>query len=215
MRLSIAMVALAATALPTSFLYFGCSSSSANDGGAPSGSPDGSTSEDDASACKTGGGADGGRCLPGTTPAYTSCETLPGAPVSFATDIQPIFTTSCAAGGSSCHGDPTLDEMATGQVFLGYAEGGVPDAGQVIDGLVGQKSPENTNMDIVAKGDPANSYMMHKLDQDECQYSSTCNATHNANFSFCGLPMPYQAGILDQGTRDTIRRWIAQGAPNN
>jgi hypothetical protein len=80
---------------------------------------------------------------------------------------------------------------------------------------VGKKAAEDPNMDIIAAGDPEHSYLMHKLDYDECQYATTCNATRNQLFVNCGLGMPYSSGTLDNPTRDTIRRWIAQGAKNN
>jgi hypothetical protein len=174
---------------------------------------------DKSASCTNSGGADGGVCTPGVTPAYTSCADLTTPPVSFATDIQPIFVGGCTVGGSAgtCHGDPTLDETTTGQVFLGYPEdaGMTADPAMIIAALVNQKSPENPQMNIVTPSDPANSYMMHKLDDDQCQFASTCNATGNAKFALCGTGMPQLAPILDPDTRDTVRRWIAQGAQNN
>jgi hypothetical protein len=202
MRFAYATAAVLAACVPLGLLFLGCGS-----GGQSSGA-----------ACKTGGGADGGTCVPGTTAPYTSCADLTTPPVSFATDVAPVFLNSCAAAGSSCHGDPTLDEKTTGQVFLGYP----PDAGMtatpamILAGIVGQASPEDTTMDIVQAGDPGASYLMHKLDDDQCQFAVTCNATHNLVFSLCGLGMPYGTNmVLPEETRDTIRRWIAQGAQNN
>jgi hypothetical protein len=165
------------------------------------------------------GGADGGACLPGVTPAYTSCADLTTPTVSYARDIAPIFVGSCTVGGSAgtCHGDPTLVEATTGQLFLGYPEdaGTSADAATILATLVNQKSPENPEMNIVTPTDPEHSYMMHKLDDDQCQFASTCDATENSKFKLCGTGMPQLAAILDPGTRDTIRRWIAQGAQNN
>jgi hypothetical protein len=189
-----AMAALAAA------LLFGCAAGDKN-GSCPS------------------GGADGGLCVPGVTPAYTSCADLTTPTVSFATDIAPIFVGSCTTGGSegTCHGDPTLVEATTGQLFLGYPEdaGMSADAAMILAALVNQKSPENPQMNIVTPTDPEQSYMMHKLDDDQCQFASTCNATGNSKFKLCGSGMPQLAAILEPGARDTIRRWIAQGAQNN
>jgi hypothetical protein len=134
--------------------------------------------------------------------------------VSFAADIQPIFNGTCAAGGSSCHGDPGLNEEKTGQVFLGRTDGGV-DSAQVLDVIVGKMSPEDAQMKIVSAGDPDASYLMHKLDDDQCLFASTCNATKNPVFANCGSGMPMLIGILDEASRDKIRRWIAQGAQGN
>jgi hypothetical protein len=206
MRLSLAMVVLVATtAAPLSLIYLGCS--------AP---------KDPNSGSCGSGGPNGGMCIPSSTPAFTSCIPLPGAPVSFETDIRPLFVSSCAVGGTNCHGDPTKDEMTTGQVFLGYPpDAGVdqPDAAMILAALVNQPSPEVPTMSIVASGDPDASYMMHKLDQDYCLYAAVCNKQaglqHNTVFEGCGNPMPDKNGLLDMPTRDKVRRWIAQGAQNN
>jgi hypothetical protein len=70
-------------------------------------------------------------------------------------------------------------------------------------------------MNIIAAGDPDASYMMHKLDDDQCQFATTCDATGNKIFKLCGSSMPQLAPLLDENTRDAFRRWIAQGAKNN
>ena len=70
---------------------------------------------------------------------------------------------------------------------------------------------------VYAASDPGGSYMMHKLDQDQCLFAATCNATGNPRFVSCGNGMPFLScpSILDEPSRDKIRRWIAQGANNN
>ncbi len=185
------------------------SGTSPNDSGTEA-ATDASTSD---AACNTGG-ADGGTCTPGVTPPYISCADLTTPTVSFARDIAPVFNQSCAIGGGTCHGDPNVNAMTTGQVYLGNAAGGA-DAGQVLMGLVGQPSAEDPQMNEVTAGDPARSFLMHKLDGDQCVYAAACNATNNPIFNNCGLQQPYNSGVLDQATRDTMRRWIAQGARNN
>jgi hypothetical protein len=59
----------------------------------------------------------------------------------------------------------------------------------------------------VTPGDPSNSYLMHKLDADQCQFAAQCVAGD------CLKPMPYDVGSLTTDKRDLVRRWIAQGAP--
>lgn len=200
MRFAYAVAAVLAASAPLGLLFFGCGGGNGNHSSA---------------ACNTGG-ADGGTCVPGTTPPYTSCIDLTTPTISFAGDIAPVFVNSCAAAGASCHGDPTLDEKTTGQVFLGYPDGGDFDAAMILSRLVGQTSPENPMMDIIHASDPDASYMMHKLDDDQCLFATTCNATGNTLFRLCGLGMPYGTNmVLDEPTRDKIRRWIAQGAQNN
>jgi hypothetical protein len=186
-------------------VFIACSSSSSGGGGG-----DGSGGN-----CG-GGGADGGVCTPGTTPAYTSCVTdLTTPTVSFATDVQPTFNSSCSLSTpGTCHALQPAGNSTPWLVYLGNPMGGV-DAGQVLSGLVGQPAEEDPGMSLIKAGDPENSYLMHKLDYDQCQFSAPCNDTKNQVFFNCGVGMPYQSGILDPTTRDNIRRWIAQGAKNN
>lgn len=50
---------------------------------------------------------------------------------------------------------------------------------------------------------------MHKIDGDVCTLDAQCT-----NHS-CGDTMPGSNDLLDLAIRDTIRRWIAQGAKND
>lgn len=188
---------LAATPLA---IFLACSSSSSGGG-----------------SCTSGGGADGGTCTPGTTPAYTSCIDLTTPTVSFAQDVQPTFNASCGLSTpGTCHALQQPGNTTPWLVYLGSQPNpSSVDAGQVLEGIVGKPAQEDPSMNIVTAGDPDHSYLMHKLDYDQCQYATDCNATKNQIFESCGLGMPYQSGILDEGTRDNIRRWIAQGAKNN
>lgn len=128
---------------------------------------------------------------------------------------MPIFQASCAIGGASCHGDPTV--VASSRPFLGYF-GNPSDAGataSVRTGLVGVKSSEDLSMNFVTAGDPAQSFLMHKMDGDQCTLIPECMmpGSYRPN---CGVFMPYQAAsILDVAARDVVRRWIGQGAPDN
>jgi hypothetical protein len=192
--LTVLATLLVAGSIATIGMVTGCSSSSSSGGG----------------GCDTGG-ADGGTCTPGTTPAYTSCADLTSPTVSFSKDIVPTFNLSCGVS-NACHQPPANPAVAG--LVLGLPDGGVP-AATVIQNIVGKPALENQNMEIVKAGDPANSYLMHKVDGDQCQYATTCNATHNAIYNECGVQMPFNSGVLDQSTRDDIRRWIAQGAKNN
>lgn len=195
---------VAGASLATLGMTTACSSSSSSSGG----------------ACDTGG-ADGGTCNAPTTssptPPYVSCLTgsaLQSPSVSFAADIQPIFNQSCAISGATCHGSPTTDAKSTGQIYLGSVDGGVA-ASDILPKIVGQNSPENPQMETIKAGDPSNSYLMHKLDGDQCQYAAACKTTQNPLFANCGIQMPFNSGVLDQDSRDKIRRWIAQGAKAN
>jgi hypothetical protein len=97
--------------------------------------------------------------------------------------------------------------------YLGNFDGGT-DASTVVQGLVGVTSNEDPTMVTVVAGDPGNSYLMHKLDGDQCTLASAC-ASSKTQYTDCGQQMPYSSPPLDEPTRDIIRRWIAQGAKNN
>jgi hypothetical protein len=199
---------LVLSAAPAPFVA-ACSSSS--DGSSADGGPSASSTCDK-------GGADGGTCTAGKTPDYVSCADLTSPTVSFAKDVQPIFTTSCAIGGGACHGDPNNSGTTNGQVFLGLPDGG--GTAQLLSGIVNHPSPEDPELELVKSGDPTDSYLMHKLDDDQCQYATACNATMNMLWSApqanpCGASMPLGFPLLAISSRDTIRRWIAQGAQNN
>jgi len=191
-------------------IFLACSSSSSGGG----------TSN---STCDIGG-ADGGTCVPSgmagmsPTPAYTSCVTgsgLMSPTVSFAQAVAPLFNTSCSISTpGTCHALQPAGNTTPYLVFLGAPDGGA-DAATVLSGLVGKAAAEDPNMNLIAAGDPEHSYLMHKLDYDQCQFGAECDATKDPIFSGCGVGMPYQSGILDPDTRDNIRRWIAQGAQNN
>jgi hypothetical protein len=194
-----AVTVLTSLFVAASFATIGCSSSSSGGGG----------------TCDIGG-ADGGMCEAPTssnpTPAYTSCATnLTSPTVSFAKDVMPTFNDSCGVS-NACHQPPANPAVAS--LVLGLPDGGVPMA-MAIQNIVGKSALENPNMEIVKAGDPENSYLMHKLDGDQCQFAAACNKTGNPIFANCGTQMPYNSGVLDPATRDNIRRWIAQGAQNN
>jgi hypothetical protein len=180
------------------------------------------------------GGVDGGMCpidpnAAAAVPAFTSCASTSSPEVSFQKDIRPIFQQSCSLT-ASCHGQKSANIASSGLIFLGAVDGGT-DAADILSGIVGVASPEDSQEQIVKPGDPENSYMMHKLDSDMCRFATGCNATKVAAFVGCGLGMPYASPSLcldsqtacvktqtitqQYGERDQIRRWIAQGAKNN
>ena len=150
-------------------------------------------------------GPDGGSP---SCPMYTSTADLTTPTVSFKTDVMPVFQGSCQT--STCHGSMSAPE---GGLFLGEASAMGGDASTVYAGLVGKKSQELATMDFVATGGgasaPTGSYLMHKLDGDQCAYSSQCTGDD------CLALMPDGEGLLPVATRDTIRRWIFQGAAAN
>jgi hypothetical protein len=161
-------------------------------------------------ACSSG--PDGTDTMPGNCMAYTSTADL-SQPVSFRKDVMPIFHESC--GG--CHKAPM--NMTPHSLELGGGDAGV-EPSALLTKLVGSKAAEAPEMDLIAPGDPANSYLMHKMDNDQCTLSAQCNAgTLGSKIPNCGNAMPpVPASMppkLSSATRDIVRAWIHQGAQDN
>jgi hypothetical protein len=206
---------LAAHAAPAIAAVVSCLSTagcSANDGAAGQGAAsvdgggNGGTSSAGGGGAQTDAGGDA-QCTP-----YTSTANLDAPAVSFAKDVLPTFQRSCGIAGATCHGSTSVVKVDQ-RPYLGQFDGGT-DAAAVVSGLVGVPSPEDPSLSIVKPGDPGQSYLMHKLDGDQCQFAEGC-AQGQTPYTDCGQQMPYSSSALDPGTRDTIRRWIAQGAKND
>jgi hypothetical protein len=155
-----------------------------------------------------GGGTDSG-CT-----AYVSDADLTAPTVSFKTDVLPIFQQSCGIAGATCHGDIAGEDAGLQRPFLGLFDGGTVPA-TVISAIVGVPSNEDPQMNEVTASSAANSFLMHKLDGDQCTLATSC-AKGSTIYTTCGANMPQTSlTLLDVSTRDTIRRWIAQGATSN
>jgi hypothetical protein len=154
--------------------------------------------------------------------------------VSFKTDVQPIFATSCAIS-SVCHGcDTSAVPGCTNPGYKPYLgtsiSQGAPSSMQVMAisaSAVGQPASAqvsvvdgsmvgNPSMNIVKAGDPANSFLLYKLDGAFSMPLSNgdvnCSTLACAANMSCGEAMPSGGPALPASARDTIRRWIAQGA---
>jgi hypothetical protein len=160
----------------------------------------------------------GTRCVP-----YVSSIDVTTPTVSFQTDVLPIFEQSCGINGGTCHGAAT--EAVLLRPFLGvFDDDASTDSAAILSGIVGVASNEDPQMDLVKAGDPSQSYLMHKLDGDQCTLEADCApaekaiiaADNNPSYTGCGTLMPQTEAVpLPQTMRDEIRRWIAQGASNN
>ena len=119
---------------------------------------------------------------------------------SFASDIQPILTPSCAVGGSTCH-----SAMGTG--------GGLQlDAAHAYAHLVNVPSTQLPSVRLVDPGHPETSFLLHKLAGD--MYTAVPGCTMNTQN--CGQRMPMVGGVtLTDAQIELFRQWIAAGAPNN
>jgi hypothetical protein len=149
---------------------------------------------------------------------YTSFDGM-SPPVTFKADVLPIFRTSCGLS-QVCHGNRTPATPA--QHFYGppLSEGATvsnADIALIRMGAVGVPSVDEPDMNIITPSDPSKSFMMYKLDADplSANTSVTCSTLKCAANMACGTGMP-QAGMqLSSTDRDTVRRWIAQGAQDN
>jgi hypothetical protein len=143
-----------------------------------------------------GNGKNAPACTEYTVPAGTD---LTAPAVSFKDDVLPAFRQSCVF--SSCHGPGLAPSFGPKQ--------GDADTKAIVEGMVGKPSAELTSMNLVTAGDPKQSWLMRKLDGDFCLFKSQCEGGD------CGELMPAGGDRLDVQTRDTVRRWIAQGAKDN
>jgi CHRD domain len=107
------------------------------------------------------------------------------AEVSFAKEIQPIFTASC-----SCH---------SGRFA---SEGMNLAAGQAIANIVNVPSSEARGVDRIEPGDPQKSYLLHKLLGTQRTVGGS------------GSRMPLGGSPLSDDQINKIRQWITQGAKN-
>jgi hypothetical protein len=134
------------------------------------------------------------RALDESGPGVTS--TAAGrATVSFARDVAPLLSGSCAT--ASCHGGGSLPPVFD-------RHGGAKKLRATLVGVASEERPERT---YVAAGVPDASYLLQKIDghlvDAEC-------VDHD-----CGSPMPLDNPSLSDGARAKIRTWIAQGALDN
>jgi hypothetical protein len=160
--------------------------------------------------CDDGGTGGGDECAQETNDQgcfnYDCHEQTPDR--SFRNDVLPVFEQSCALS-AACHGNPSSPTTTLGyQPYLGEVDPDVTpsDVDEILSLIVGQESPA-ASMPIVDPGKPETSFLMHKMDGTlECA-DLTCTD--------CGDTMPQGGSILNRETRDIIRDWILQGAPDN
>ncbi len=148
-------------------------------------------------------------CTAYVVPASTDLK----AATSFKTDVLPILVQSCAF--TSCHGMPGGTNNG---VSLGVKPPAMSDPVMVVAAMVNVKAKELPTMNFVTPSDPANSYVMHKIDGDNCTFDKMCSdgtLPYRPGSATCQGTMPQAGDLLPVEKRDTIRRWIAQGAQNN
>lgn len=147
------------------------------------------------SSDSSGGGGTTGGCK-----EFTTTADLTTPQVSFKTDVFPIFGASCGLS-TSCHGSKTSSQSG---LYLGSRT--ETDISGVRNGIVGKASVA-ISMPIITASDPKNSYLMRKMDGDQCALK--CNGGD------CKRSMPDGSDVLSEDKRLVVRRWIAQGAKDN
>jgi len=111
--------------------------------------------------------------------------------VSFQADVVPVLAQGCAF--SSCHG-------ASHPPVIGK------DPAKWHAVILSAESTILPTMPLVTPGDPAKSFLMHKLDGDQCLFDSACKDGD------CRSRMPLANPPLPGPVCDVVRRWIVQGA---
>ncbi len=143
-------------------------------------------------------------------PSYHTAN-LMSPSVSFASDVFPIFTQHC--NDDLCHGNA---QGSRADLYLGpelNASNGQISA--VYEGLMRASKTAPAVM-VVAPGDPAQSFLMNKVEGCQNKRNLQCYAEPNLCRAECGDPMPPlpRESYPELGDEDkmTLRRWIAQGA---
>jgi hypothetical protein len=138
-------------------------------------------------------------------------------PVSFSSDVMPIFQASCTIS-SVCHGQ--MNNSGEENLYLG--ENGGNTATSTMNtymGLVGVNALEDPKLALVKAGDSANSYLSLKLSGNLSSLAADCAAGMcngpTCVDSPCGVQMPYLNAALPDAEQATINNWIDQGALNN
>jgi hypothetical protein len=135
---------------------------------------------------------------------------LSDAPTSstITTTTTTTTTTTLAASWAAIHA--TVIGPTCGGCHGGSGElSGLAGCDSGYASVVNVASTAVPTMDRVEPGDPANSWLMHKLDGTQGGFTAQCLG------GFCGSQMPLGGPFLDAGTRDLIRTWISSGATND
>lgn len=108
-------------------------------------------------------------------------------PVSLATHVQPVFSNRCVG----CHVGADAPDGLELTVGDAYAH------------TVGVAAVQLPTMDLISPADPDDSYLVHKIQGTHVGVGGAANR------------MPLGAAPLRDQVIDLIRRWVAEGAPDN
>ena len=220
---------------PTALLgMIECSGDDSSSSGSSSGSGSGSGSTSSGSSSGSPGNC---------TPYVSTGDTT--TPVTFKTDVLPVLQSNCSNGNTSCHSGPmNSTPMESNGSSLAFASedggalgmvNGMPGPAYIVSTLVNVPSSTDHEMNLVTPGDAGASFLMHKMDGDQCLFAlSTCNKQMFQDQPYdpgynCGRSMPTSdaatvplqptnapaSDLLKPALRDKVRAWIQQGAQNN
>lgn len=145
---------------------------------------------------------------------------VPGEPVSFKTEVLPLLRQRCAS--SLCHSpdDCSFDSCINASKAHLYLGPKPKDATTVVDlnlrqfvaaQMVGKDSRTIPSIKLVVPSEPAQSFLMLKVDGCHQDTGLACVKDEDAKTP-CGVRMPNGREALCDDQSDVLRRWIAQGA---
>ncbi len=143
---------------------------------------------------------------------------VPAEP-SFRAHILPTFQGACTFS-SSCHGSKTRSQV---DLYLGEKLPRTPaddmssaEISEMLAGVIGRASVTAPDVQLIAAGSAADSFLMHKVDDTHRGRGYACTPQQSGLDHPCGESMPQTAEELLCGKeRETLRRWIDQGAKDN
>ncbi len=115
-------------------------------------------------------------------------------------DVQALFVRSCIT--DACHGRSGSGGLRLTSAALSHAS------------LVDRPADQVPDVQLVAPGDPDNSYLVIKLDGSMRRVLPVACMTSPGR-NPCGAQMPQLAAPLSQAERTLIRNWILGGALAN
>jgi hypothetical protein len=169
----------------------------------------GTTGVDGAGASNDLGAASGASSGVSTAAQVTSGASPCGAgassvPVSFTNEIMPIFQSACSVGGTGggaeCHGDPSVAMTESpagggGRPWFGPPSPATSSATaltMIYAGFVSRPAFEDPTMNVVAPGDPTQSFLWYKINGTQSLLESEVpDPCVRGDLGACGLTMPY------------------------
>jgi hypothetical protein len=214
--------------LPIVALAAGCSSETTDPSGTGAAGGSGGAGGAGGTGGGGAGGTGGGGAPPcpfpyagwdGNTPTVSLRNDLLAGPTSTAHPGGGVMRRACAF--SSCHNETTFEaDLFLGPALRDREQNEIPLTDAHVTRLLGsmdgvmRASRTNPAMQIVKPGDPANSFLMRKMEGCFTDIESGCTALE-PDLPRCGDTMPSGADLLGADERDLFRRWIFQGAKNN